>query len=234
MNRLWILIGFALGTAVGADMVIFPTEEISTAASNSIINWLNQTIGPPSKFGASSWFEAAYWIGGALAVIIAVIAIEQRTLQARATFLLHLYERWEGLEDQRKQVYETYRPMRNEVLRDHSDLEDKHRIAKLRSTCKNCVDEIKKDDEDKYHAFVAYLSFFETIGLFVRNGYVPLKDMLQLYKGPILEIDIMFRDHIEEWQKHANTPDGLFGNVLYLIKKTQRRERIREALFFWE
>lgn len=206
----------------------------ATTAGAPHPDWFSQFLGPPQILGANSWFEVAYWFGGALIAVIAVAALRQRTRQARATFLLHLYERWEALEDPRRQTYVIYKTLRDEVLRDHSDLEDKHRIEKLRSTCKDRVQEIERSDQETYHAFVAYLIFFETIGLFVRNDYVPLRDMLELYKGPILEIDIMFCDHINEWQKRANTPDGLLRNVLYLIRRTRRRERIREILLFWK
>ncbi len=59
-----------------------------------------------------------------------------------------------------------------------------------------------------------------------------LRDIIGLYKGPILDMDIVFRLFIEEWQKHTHVPFGLFADLMYLMKRTRRRERQQRILRF--
>ena len=185
-------------------------------------------------FGAKSAFEVLSWIAGLFAAVIAAMALRQRARQSRASLLLQLYERWEAISESRREVSKVYSEVVSETLQKNSDLEDKHRLEQLRKACKIRVDDTKKQNFELYLNFVSYLSFFETIGLFVRNRYVPFRDMLQMFKGPILNIDIIFSDHIADWQKHANVPDGLFANALYIARRARRRERIVRALKFWK
>ena len=200
---------------------------------DKFVSGLNKIMGDPSVIGASSWLQAMSWAGAGIIALIALLALGHRVSQARATFLLQLDDRWEMYKEARKEMYDLYEPRKMEVLQKHVKLEDKHRMKELRAACKDLVVDVRKTAPPTYDRFLEYLSFFETVGLVVRNGYVPLRDILQLYKGPILDIDIMFRLYIEEWQKDIDNPPGLYENVLYLTRKTRRREAIRKVIFFW-
>lgn len=197
-------------------------------------DWLTTLLGNPGIVGAKSWMQAFYWSAGALLAVFAWMALKQRVYQARASFLLQLYGDWCRLEKIRDHMYRLREEISKEVFRDHSDYEDKHRMEQLRSRWKDHIDAVKKDDQEQYIQFLAYLCFFENVGLMVRRRYVPLKDILHMYKGPILDVGDMFTLHIHDWQKRANVPDGLFENTLYLVKRTQRRNRMRSRLMFWK
>ena len=101
-----------------------------------------------------------------------MITHKHRVSQARATFLLQLDDRWEMHREARKEMYGLYEPKKMEVFQKHVKLEDKHRMEKLRAACKELVVEVHKTAPPTYDRFLEYLSFFETVGLVVRNGYV--------------------------------------------------------------
>ena len=102
------------------------------------------------------------------------------------------------MEKIRNKIYWLREEISKEVLRDHSDYEDDHRMEQLRTRWKLHIDAIKKDDKDQYIQFLSYLCFFENLGLMVRRSYVPLRDIIQMYKGPILDVGIMFTLHIKD------------------------------------
>ena len=132
-------------------------------------------------------------------------------------------------------MYKFRRKMGHDVDRANPGVKDAAREVKLRAACKEKIDALRADDKevDLYEQFFTYLAFFETVGLMVRKRYVPLQDVVLLYKGPIFDIDIVFRHHLEEWQQHGNIPKGLLENVLFLIKWTRRYDWIERNIMRW-
>jgi len=112
----------------------------------------------------------------------------------------------------------------NSVMSDHSDLSDCHRIKKLRDKYKEAIKDKADNDSETFRKFIIYLGFFETVGLMVQKNNMPFSEVLRLYKGPILDIDMMFIDYIKDWQMQANVPEGLFENIIYLVNKVRRQE----------
>jgi hypothetical protein len=163
------------------------------------------------------------------------MALRQRAKQARATFLLSLDERWAELKEQRHQMFNFRRNMGDDVDRANPGVKDAAREMKLRTACKEKIEELRDDPDEihLYQQFFNYLAFFETVGLMVRKRYVPLRDVVMLYKGPIFDIDIVFREHLEEWQQHGNVPKGLLENVLFLIKWTRRYDWLERNIMRW-
>lgn len=83
---------------------------------------------------------------------------------------------------------------------------------------------LRENKADEFYYFVYYVSFFETLGTYVRNGYIPMRDVMQLYKGPLLDLEIASIEFIKEWQDEAHMADGLFSNALYLMSRTKTCE----------
>ena len=195
--------------------------------------WLNETLGDPTVVGAGSWFEVVSWVAGAVIVLIALAALRHRVFQARATFILHLMDQWRELYDARKETVSVLKELTTEVFGNDYRWKDQIRMEKLRTTCEKSVAEIEDKNPKLFAAFIQYLTFFETVGVLVRNRYVPLRDILRLFEGPIDDIDVMFRLHIEQMQRRAEVTPGLFENLLSLIRRTRRRQRWRQRLYFW-
>jgi hypothetical protein len=198
-----------------------------------LLEWLNkelaQSLGDANVLGAHSWLEALAWGATVAAAFYAAMSLHQQSLQSKATLLLALYERWEHLSKQRAVFAALNKSVRAKMLRQHADLQSRHQEKRLREAFLKALQEIPDDDKTKFQAFIAHLSFFETLGTYVKRGYIPLNDILLLYKGPILDVDIAFREYIEAWQKRAHVPPGLFANALSLMKRT----RFKEEHPFW-
>jgi hypothetical protein len=180
----------------------------------------------------ANWMQGAAWFGAVLAAVVAVMALLQRVDQARATFLLHLDDHWNRIRDAR----DVWRTIQNEIATrakiDHSAYRDKHRMEELRRMCGAKMNELKTSNPGYYWSLFECIGFFETAGLMVRRGYVPLSDMVGNFKGPILDVDIMFLEHIAELQKLPEYEPGLFENALFLAQWT-KRQTSWPWLLFW-
>lgn len=182
---------------------------------------LDRIIAELCELRFTQWVELVYWIGGAILAILAIISLRQSASQARAGFLLRVHERWEAIEAARTKMGGTFNQIKSKVYSDQAHFADAQRQEMLRDECMKVVAETRKSDIPTYQAFMEFLSFFEFVGLMVRQRYVSLCDVVLLYKGPILNADILFRRHIEERQKIAGTPKGLFENALLLMDRTR-------------
>lgn len=167
------------------------------------------------------------WIGTAIGALIAGMSLRRSAKQARANFLLALNPLWKDLEEAQHQIAS----LRNEVIKKvgASSSKDAQRLQELCEVYRTSIDDIgkkaAKTDPDalkKLYSFHAYLSFFEMVGLMVRNRYVEIRDVYLLYRGPIIQIDYAFRFTIPQWQQHFDLPEGLYENLLYLIKRVHR------------
>lgn len=91
---------------------------------------------------------------------------------------------------------------------------------------------VLRDGKDpRFSQFTSYLSFFEILGMYVKNGYVPLRDVMQVYKGPIIAIDIAWRDFIKAWETEAHIPSGLLEHAVLLMKMTHVRSE--HPILYW-
>ncbi|MGO9401296.1 MAG: hypothetical protein ACLP19_26160 [Xanthobacteraceae bacterium] len=91
--------------------------------------------------------------------------------------------------------------------------------------------ELREQKDPLFSKFITYVSFFELLGMYVKNGYVPLRDVMQMYKGPILEIEIVWQRFSKTWEQEAHVPPGLFEHAIFLMKMT--RTRAKHPLFYW-
>jgi hypothetical protein len=197
-----------------------------------MLEWLetffSSILGTPGVLGAKSWLEALTWVAVVGAVLCSAISLRHQTLQTRATLLLSLYDHWEDLSQQRWEFERLFDTVKTDVLDDPkiNGLQPSHQREALRT---RFTEEIKKLVEDKHNKLIPdlvdYLNFFETIGHYVRRRYIPFKVVRSLYKGPILQVDIVFRDAIKEWERYEHVHPGLFGNAVSLMKEMRYREQ---------
>ena len=165
-------------------------------------------------------------------VILAVVAVfslvltwrnvRGARLQGRATLLLRLEEDWRKHRETREKIHSIRGELLAKVNEDFAGLKDAHRLEEFRKDCHERINQMRTQQVPLYNDFVEYVGFFETVGLMVRNKYLPLEDVVKLYKGPILATDDMARLHIETWQRLAHMPPGLLENFLFLADETRR------------
>lgn len=91
---------------------------------------------------------------------------------------------------------------------------------------------VLRDGRDpKFSEFIAYIAYFEILGMYVKNGYIPFRDIMQIYKGPILSIDIAWRNFIKDWEQEAHIPSGLLEHAVLLMKMA--RMRTDHPILYW-
>ncbi len=185
-----------------------------------LVDWL----GDPTQIGSGSWFEILAWLAALFGLGVAVVSLRRQSFQSRAMFLLHLYERWEAQATGRRKFSAFFLATRDATLKQHAGLKNKHQIEHLRTAFCDELTKIKTTNLQEFHELIAYVSFFEVVGAYVKNRYIPIRDVTQLYKGSILDLDLACRDFIEEWQQEAHMAPGLLKYTLYLASRMRRRE----------
>jgi hypothetical protein len=168
------------------------------------------------------------WIATLAIALFAAVSLRRQSLDGRAAFLLTLYERWNDLDDSRKEFAALTKEVRDEVRTNHGGLQEKHQIQHLRSTALRKLSEIQQDtnpaQQVRFRYLMSLLSFLEMLGTYAKNRYLPIRDIVQLYKGPILQAEVMFSDFIAQWQQDAHMPPGLFRYALYVMRRVKQRE----------
>jgi len=145
--------------------------------------------------------------------------------------LLALYKAWEELAQSRRDFAAFHEEIMQKAIREHSNLQSKHRLEKIRPIFHNSLADLKKAEPAKFTEFTGYVSFFEILGMYVRNGYIPLRDVYQIYKGPVLDIDVAWREYIGTWQKESHVAKGLLENAIYLMDMTNTRAH--RPIYYW-
>jgi hypothetical protein len=169
----------------------------------------------PAGLSASGWLPRPAALGRLLA------ARRIQSLQSRATLLLELHKRWEDLSEDRKNCNIMFDSIRRQVDQEHGHLRlDKYR-DKLKFHYHMFLIEESRKNSTVYKSFMSYLGFFEALGVYVRNGYIPVRDVSLLYKVPILDAEIAALKFIERLQKNHHW--GLLENGLILIHRVRLR-----------
>jgi hypothetical protein len=197
----------------------------------SLEQFLSQWLGNASAVGASSWLQAFTWVATLVAALIGGVALRRNSLQGRATLLLNLHKIWEDLADKRQAFSEFFNVIRRETIRKCPNLQEKHQTEQMRKDFQVQLAALRDARDPKFSQFTSYLSFFEILGMYVKNGYVPLRDVMQVYKGPIFSIDIAWRDFISAWEKEAHVPSGLLEHAVLLMKMA--RARAERPVYYW-
>lgn len=200
-----------------------------------MLSWLDafftRWLGTPGSVGAASWLQALTWIAAVLAAIIAGLSLRRNSLQTRAALLLNLYKSWEDLADQRKEFSAFFHATRNSVIKSHANLQEHYQTQQMRQEFQQKLVALRDSNDPKFTQFTAYLSFFEVLGMYVKNGYVPIRDISQVYKGPILAVDIAWRDFIKAWEKEAHVPQGLLEHAIFLMDAV--RTKSDHPVYYW-
>ena len=167
------------------------------------------------------------------AVHYAGVALRRQSLQSRAALHLSLYQQWEAQAENRKSYSIMMADVKAKVSKKSHGKNPEQQIENIRIKCKETMLQLKSEDADQFSNFVKYTSFFEVVGHYVIAGYLPLKDVISLYKGPILELELASRDFILDWQTDALMAPGLLGNARYLMAIVHYREKhpIKHWLF---
>jgi hypothetical protein len=172
----------------------------------------------------------------ALSFLVAALSFRKGVYQSRATTLLAIQKQSDELGESAKAVA----TLRNEARRirmekQTSGLSSEQASLAAREACSASLAQTRTDagQLDLYRHYMRYVGFFEKIGLMVRHRYVPLRDLVGLYKGPILEVQYLFGEHIAALQKENVGVRGIFENALFLVNETSRYEQAPPYLRRW-
>jgi hypothetical protein len=178
---------------------------------------LTGLLGSASELGAESWLQAFTWVATVCVAFFAGISLRRTALQNRAALLLNLHRYYEDLENDRHQFSEFFETVRAAVRDAHCDLQEAQQTQQMRVQFSEQLAHLRRDRDPKFVQYTSYASFFELLGTYVRNGYLPLRDIVQLYKGPIIALDTVWRDYIGLWERETHRPTGLYENAIFLM-----------------
>jgi len=145
--------------------------------------------------------------------------------QAQATLLLKLIEIWDTDElINSKLATNAFESRERDIVYSrHKELSDNQIKIKLKEHYRATIGELRLSDNERYIAMMRLLSFFETVGLFVEKEYVLLSDIDGLFRGPILDVGLIWERHIKEDKRlEKGVPDGLYENALALVSRIEK------------
>lgn len=144
-----------------------------------------------------------------------------------AAFLLELDKAFLSVREGRLQAARFMGDVMIEVDREYAGASQASRTESLKRVARDRLHRMMLEQSDEYVFLNEYLGLFETLGLVVKNGYVPVRDVVGLHRTTILNLEIYFKEHIEDLQKTANAP-GLYEHLLYLVERAKLYDRAEQ------
>ena len=170
------------------------------------------------------WLERAAWFSALIAAFIAALSFRKNVYQSRATTILAIQKQFDELGDNVK-AFAALRDAAVRLKAEHQNSKSPQGVLNLvRDECNKHVSKAQDENPELYRRYMKCLTFFEKIGFMVRHRYIPLRDIVSLYKGPILEMDELFGSHIKTLQAANTEAEGVFENAVFLVGETQRYE----------
>jgi hypothetical protein len=175
----------------------------------------------------TEWLERASWICQIVLTIVAVVTAVFAAVQLwigtriyQATLLLELDARWDSqeLRDARKLFAKMGEDITKIVSNANPLANDGAKEALLRAEWTKVLRDMRTQSEAEYLKLIGWCGFFETVGLMVKRRYISRSDIIDLFEGPLVDLDRTFRNHFEEREKEMGVPAGLFEHALLLSK----------------
>ncbi len=167
--------------------------------------------------------QSFYWIAGIILAVFAVLSLRQQARHTAGNFLFQLSGRFEDLEISRKEIYNNiFSPVLRSVAKDFGGLDRPSQEEKIKEACRDKLKIFHDQQTEEWDRWILYLDFFETLGLAVKRKYIPLEVVVDMYKGPIYDVDLIFTLFIKDWGKKLHVEEGLYGNLLDLITATKK------------
>lgn len=211
--------------------------ERGIAVQGEALKQVTNRLGILETNGKDVSLQDAAWLAALIAASIAALGFRKTVYQSRATTLLAIQKQSDELGEAAKTVA-TLRnkalAIKNEAIKGGKADEDS--LVEARNWCANEITSAQNDPSrlTEYLHFMKYLSFFEKVGLMVRHRYIPLADVVELYKGPIMEIRELFGTHISTLQQDKTIKKGIFENAMLLVGKTESHESASQCSKLWQ
>ena len=147
--------------------------------------------------------------------------------QARVGTVLEIDRLWQSIDLAvcRAAVQTLRRDVQNYIELDDAlrHLPEEKKISTLRDECSRRLYEMRDNDRERYLAVLKLPGFFETVGMFVERGYVPVDDIIDLYGDSLLRADDVLGMHLQKRAEEPGMPEGYFKYFRSLAAKARAR-----------
>lgn len=142
---------------------------------------------------------------------------------AKAQFIFELDKRWEGsdMADARKEFTKKYEEIHTSICSNQPKLGSAAHLANMQKPFADYLSQAKKDDIENYSNIMKIMGFFETAGMLIKQNYIPLEDILELYTGSLLQAKHAFSLHVTELAQEKGGIAGIYENCVWLFKKAE-------------
>lgn len=185
------------------------------------------------------YLEIASWLAQLFIVLIALIAAyvargqlkemgdyrRQRVRIANAQLLMELDNRWDSIEMLRaRSIFNAMKEaISAQVGTNNPRVGDDARKDLVQLAWQAALQAKRTNVPNEYRRLMSICGFFETVGLMVHKDYIMIDDVLELFLGPVVDIERCFGGHIEDLAKEAGVPDGLYRHALILSEQAAKR-----------
>lgn len=219
MKWLWLVVGVLLGLALAVIHKQLLAEWFPAGGSLSL-----ETADRISQIGLF-FIAVAALLYARGQVHAARDDIEQTLKLSQASFLFNLDQKWDSPEmlESRKIFRNLHSDLTALVASKYPLLDDAHKVVKLGEELVATLDQMRQQDLNNYATVMRVCGFFETVGLMVERGYIPLDEIDGMLRGPILQIKTCFGPHIRVRQNETGVPAGLYEHALQLADLVEAR-----------
>lgn len=152
------------------------------------------------------------------------LAAEYQINLAKATTLLELDQTFQN------QIFTDARGKLSNMLKEIEESLKKakpHQTAEqltdgVRNECFTRLSKMREENFDEYQTIFKIAEFFETVGLFVKRGYVPIEDIAELYGGGIIRAFNAFEIRIKKIWEDPTVPSGYLEHFKYLAEEVKK------------
>ena len=145
-------------------------------------------------------------------------------LQRRASVLLDLDNRWDssGMIAARLEMVKLMAEIDAEAERDFEHLTPAEIKERSRDMFAQRLADMDRKGDATYPTLTNMLSFFETVGYVAKRGYLPTRDVIDLFGSAILSTDRVFGRHIAKRQALPATTGRVYEYTVWLIGEMKK------------
>lgn len=182
--------------------------------------------------------EIASWIGGLILVFVGVgsfiaaaLALIEAARARRASLLLQLDERFDSTEmkDARALLYTKLDEVKHAVATAQPLANEAQRNTLCRTEWAARLGDMRVNDNGNYMKLLVFAGFFETVGLMVNMRYISSTDVINLLEGPILDMEMAFREHVANRITESGTAPDLLKHAFLLADVAKKKAAQRAA-----
>jgi hypothetical protein len=150
-------------------------------------------------------------------------ANEHAAHQSKAAFLLELDRRWESREmSMARRHFNELEKAATDHMTAFIHMDGHRQKMEREEYYSRTLYTMMNQQTSVYLNLMRICGFWETMGYLVKNKYIPIENIVDLFGGGVISFDDAFRVHLTNRGEEKGVPDGFFEHALYLATEVRK------------